>query len=70
MIKAAFFDVDGTLVGFRQNCLSDRMLADLKALQKQGIKLFICSGRALQDLERTGMLRDAEFDGYLTLGGQ
>lgn len=70
MIKAAFFDVDGTLVGFRQKYLSDQMLADLKALRKRGIKLFISSGRALQDLERTGMLRDARFDGYLTLGGQ
>lgn len=70
MIKAVFFDVDGTLVGFRQKYLSDRLLADLKALRERGIKLFISSGRALQDLERTGMLRDAQFDGYLTLGGQ
>lgn len=70
MIKAAFFDVDGTLVSSGQKYLSDRLLADLKALRERGVKLFICSGRALQDLERTGMLRDAQFDGYLTLGGQ
>ena len=33
MIKALFFDVDGTLVGFRQTQLSDRLRADLLALQ-------------------------------------
>lgn len=70
MIKAAFFDVDGTLVGFRQKFLSDRLLEDLSALRVRGVKTFISSGRALQDLERTGMLRGAQFDGYLTLGGQ
>lgn len=70
MTKAVFFDVDGTLVGFRQKFLSDRLLEDLSALRAQGIKTFISSGRALQDLERTGMLRGAQFDGYLTLGGQ
>ena len=70
MIKGIFFDVDGTLVSFTKKFLSDRLLADLAALRKRGIKLFISTGRALQDLERTGMLRGAQFDGYVTLGGQ
>lgn len=70
MIKAAFFDVDGTLVSFRQKVLSDRQVADLAALRARGIKIFISSGRALQDFDNTGMLRGVEFDGYLTLGGQ
>lgn len=70
MIKAAFFDVDGTLVGFRQTRLTDRLRADLLALQESGIKIFVCSGRARQDFARTGMLRDVEFDGYITLNGQ
>ena len=70
MIKAVFFDVDGTLVSFRQKYLSDRLLEDLAALRERGIKLFVCSGRAVQDLEGTGMLRSARFDGYVTLNGQ
>ncbi len=70
MIKGIFFDVDGTLVSFTKKFLSDRLLADLAALRERGIKLFISTGRALQDLEHTGMLRDARFDGYVTLGGQ
>ena len=70
MIRAIFYDVDGTLVSFRQKCLSDQLLTDLSALRERGIKIFLSTGRALQDLERTGMLRGARFDGYVTINGQ
>ncbi len=70
MIKAVFFDIDGTLVSFSQKFLSDRLQADLAALRERGIKIFLSTGRALQDLEATGMLRGARFDGYVTINGQ
>jgi len=70
MIKAVFFDVDGTLVSYTRKFLSDQLMADLSALRERGIKLFLSTGRALQDLERTGMLRGAEFDGFVTINGQ
>lgn len=70
MIKAIFFDIDGTLVSFDQTAISDQLRADLKALQAAGVRIFVCTGRAKQDLVRTGMLRDVEFDGYVTLNGQ
>lgn len=70
MIKAIFFDVDGTLVSFRQKILSDQLVADLPALRDKGIKLFLSTGRAVQDLERTGMMRGVAMDGYVTLNGQ
>lgn len=70
MIKAIFFDVDGTLVSFRQKLLPDQLVEDLPALRAKGIKLFLSTGRAIQDLENTGMLRGVEFDGYVTLNGQ
>lgn len=70
MIKAIFFDVDGTLVSFRQKFLSDRLLEDLPALRERGIEIFLSTGRALQDLDRTGMLRGVQFDGFVTLNGQ
>ena len=70
MIKAAFFDIDGTLVSFEQKFLSDQLMADLNALRQRGIKTFLSTGRALQDLETTGMLRGARFDGYVTINGQ
>lgn len=70
MIKAAFFDIDGTLVPFAQEFLSDRLLADLAGLRERGVKIFLSTGRTLQDLETTGMLRGAQFDGYVTINGQ
>lgn len=70
MIKAAFFDVDGTLVSFRQKAISDQLRADLLALQAHGIKIFISTGRPRQVLVKTGMLRDVAFDAYVTLNGQ
>lgn len=70
MIKAAFFDVDGTLVSFRQRAITDRLREDLLELRRRGIKIFLTTGRARQDLARTGMMRDVVFDGYVTLNGQ
>ena len=70
MIKAAFFDVDGTMVPVRRKMISDRLREDLMALQERGILICVCSGRARQDLASTGMLRDVVFDAYVTLNGQ
>ena len=70
MIKAAFFDVDGTLVSFRRGMVTDRLREDLMELRRRGVRLFVATGRAKQDLERTGMLRDLVFDGYVTLNGR
>lgn len=69
MIKAAFFDVDGTLVSFQYGMITERVRADLLALRARGIRLFLATGRSRQDLARTGMLRDLTFDAYVTLNG-
>lgn len=70
MIRAIFFDIDGTMVSYRNKIMSQQLHDDLLALQRAGILIFVCSGRARQDLESTGMLRDVEFDGYITVNGQ
>lgn len=41
MIKAIFFDVDGTLISKSRSVLSEGVIAALKKLQEKGIKLFI-----------------------------
>ena len=69
MIKAAFFDVDGTLIPFGQQMISDQLREDLLALRRNGVKLFLATGRPKQDLETTGMLRDLVFDAYVTQTG-
>ena len=70
MIRAIFFDIDGTMVSYRNKIMSLKLREDLMALQRAGILIFVCSGRAPQDLKSTGMLRDVEFDGYITINGQ
>lgn len=70
MIRAIFFDIDGTMVSYRNKIMSWKLREDLMALQRAGILIFVCSGRAPQDLKCTGMLRDVVFDGYITINGQ
>ena len=45
MIKAAFFDIDGTLLSFRSHRVSPGTLRAFDRLHRQGILTFISSGR-------------------------
>ena len=68
MVKAIFFDVDGTLVSFHTHTISASTLEALHALREKGSKLFLATGR------HRAMLRSVEslfpFDGAVTLSGQ
>ncbi len=44
MIKAMFFDVDGTLVSFRTHRATAAMADALQQLHRRGVKLFISTG--------------------------
>lgn len=68
MIKAIFFDVDGTLVSFKTHTIPDSAMQALHTLRERGIKLFLSTGRHQAML---GQVRDwFPFDGYVTLSGQ
>lgn len=67
MIKAIFFDIDGTLVSFQTHQIPDSTFETLRALHNKGIKLFIATGRGPDGLD---VLKDFPFDGYITLNGQ
>ena len=67
MIKAIFFDIDGTLVSFQTHKIPDSAILTLKKLKEKGIKLFIATGRGKDGLD---VLKDIDFDGYITLNGQ
>ena len=47
MIKAAFFDIDGTLISFNTHLIPDSTINAIKELRQQGIKIFIATGRPL-----------------------
>lgn len=67
MIKAIFFDIDGTLVSFRTHQIPASTIEALKKLKEQGIKIFIATGRGKDGLK---ILDGIDFDGYITLNGQ
>lgn len=69
MIKAIFFDIDGTLISKQQTCISEQVIKALKQLQEKGIKLFIASGRHYLEMEELGINQQFTFDGYLTING-
>ena len=67
MIKAAFFDVDGTLLSFKTHLLPESTKAALARLRERGVKTVISSGRPTYLLPPC--IREG-FDAYVTLNGQ
>lgn len=68
MVKAIFFDIDGTLISFQTHRMSQSTKETLQRLRNKGIKLFIATGRAPTSLS---FIKDFfEFDGYLAFNGQ
>jgi Cof subfamily protein (haloacid dehalogenase superfamily) len=67
MVKAIFFDIDGTLVSFKTHTIPESTRQTLQQLRQQGIKVFIATGRPkMLMMDAVG---DIEFDGYITLNG-
>ncbi|MDF9831510.1 Cof-type HAD-IIB family hydrolase [Parabacteroides sp. PF5-6] len=66
MIKAVFFDIDGTLVSFKTHAVPQSTRDSIRLLREKGIKVFIATGRRLEAVNNLG---DLEFDGYITLNG-
>ncbi|MDO4193497.1 MAG: Cof-type HAD-IIB family hydrolase [Erysipelotrichaceae bacterium] len=69
MIKAVFFDIDGTLLSHRTNSVSVKTLQALNELRAQGIKVIICTGRHHLEMEELGLYA-IPADGYILLNGQ
>lgn len=51
MPKAAFFDIDGTLVPYDTRCISQTDCEAVEALRKQGTLIFIVTGRHICDID-------------------
>lgn len=66
MIKAIFFDIDGTLVSFQTHKIPESAKEAIRQLRCQGIKVFIATGRHWRVINN---LDGLEFDGYITLNG-
>jgi len=69
MIKAAFFDVDGTFYSHKIHGVPKIHLKVLEELKSKGIKTFLATGRHFEELKDLGM-SEIDFDGYVMLTGQ
>ena len=69
MIKAAFFDVDGTLLSHKTRKVCQSTYDAIAALQEKGILCVVATGRQITAMDKlpVGVI---PFDAYLTVNGQ
>lgn len=68
-IRAAFFDIDGTLL-FGSHEMPDSTVQALHVLQANGVKIFIATGRPPVHLPHLPALQKVNWDGYVAMNGQ
>lgn len=67
MIKAAFFDIDGTLLSFDTHKMPPSTARALAALRERGVLTIVSSGRSYTEM---GPEIATGFDAYVTFNGQ
>ena len=65
MIKAAFFDIDGTLLSFKTHRVSEGTVRAFRTLHNNGVRTFISSGRPMILIPEMPV----SFDAYITMNG-
>lgn len=69
MIKIVFLDFDNTLYSHILQSIPKSAIDSLSSLQKQNIKVFLCTGRSLKELNNFNM-STFKYDGIIALNGQ
>ena len=69
MIKAAFFDIDGTLLSYKTKRVCDSAKAAIARLQEKGILCFVATGRHMIQMSKLPVA-DIPFDAFVMLNGQ
>ena len=67
-IKAAFFDIDGTLVSFQTHQIPASTIKTIEQAKEQGVKIFISTGRPVAIINNIDAIRHL-VDGYITFNG-
>ncbi len=72
MIKAVFYDIDGTIVDWWSDRPSDRVIADLAELHRRGLPQFIATGRNTAVPEEIDIIAPVldYVDGFIGMNGQ
>lgn len=68
MIKALFFDIDGTLVSFRTHKIPSSTVEAITMAKNMGIKVYISTGRPRQLIDNINEISHL-VDGYITVNG-
>ena len=68
MIKALFFDIDGTLVSFKTHEIPQSTISALEAAKEKGLKIYISTGRPLSLITNLTKISHL-IDGYITTNG-
>ena len=69
MIKAVFFDCDGTLLSHRTNRVPRSVRRSFNLLKEKGIMRVLSTGRHRNELEQLRQLDGLEFDAWITVNG-
>ncbi len=70
MLKAVFFDIDGTLLSHKTNSVPASTIRALEELRRKGVLTFLATGRHIPELRRLRPLDGLHFDGTVSLNGQ
>lgn len=70
MVKAVFFDLDGTLMSHKLHKVMESTVTSIKLLQENGILVFLATGRGKLEIQRLLGEYHILFDGYITVNGQ
>lgn len=68
MIKALFFDIDGTLVSFKTHAIPSSTVEALTAAKEKGVEIYISTGRPFALINNLGPIQHL-IDGYITTNG-
>lgn len=69
MIRAIFFDLDGTLLSAKTGFCSSVTKAALNQLKRQGVLLFAATGRSPYEFALSPMIEGLPFDAIVALNG-
>ncbi len=69
-IKAAFFDIDGTLAAVKSHIIPESTRAAIERLREKGICCILSTGRHPMEVEEENILPGLTFDGGIWLTGQ
>lgn len=70
MIKALFFDIDGTLVSFKTHQIPVSTVSAIAEAKARGVQIFISTGRPQIIINNLAALEERQLiDGYITMNG-